>query len=188
MSSPRGQTLADLRTRFDGLSRRLAQAGDVLVAGRRDLIARAADRLAALQPESPPETPENPDEFAGCAIYAICATSVTDAVASRTFERCRRALQVGGTARSGFRHAAKAEAIDRIWRERERLFRDYAQAADKLAFIGGLPGIGTVTKHRLARRLGLIGIEGSGPARLHGGHAPRVGRAREVARLGRARG
>jgi hypothetical protein len=188
MLPDRGQTLADLRARFEGLSRRLAQAGDGLLAGRRDLIAQAADRLAALQPGPGGETPGNPDDFAGCAIYAICSTSVTDAVASRTFERCRRALQVGGTARAGFRHPAKAEAIDRIWRDRERLFRDYAQAADKLAFIGGIPGMGTVTKRRLARRLGLIGSEDGGSGHGRRGPALHARRGREISGIGRARG
>ncbi len=159
------RSLSDLRSRFDDLSRRLAQAGDGLVPGRRDLVARAADRLAALEPAGAPDQPATPDEFAGCAIYAICETSVTEAVAGRTFERCRRSLELGGTARAGFRHPGKADAIDRIWRERERLFRDYAQAADKLAFIGALPWMGPVTKRRLARRLGLEGAD-EAPARL----------------------
>ncbi len=154
-----GRTLVDLRDRLAGLGSRLDRAASTLQAERRDLLARAADRLAALQPEASPEAPATPDEFAGCAIFEICATSVTDAVATRTFERCRRALQGGGTARAGFRHPAKAEAIDRIWHERERLFRDYAEAADKLAFIGGLPWMGQVTKRRLARRLGLLAGE-----------------------------
>jgi hypothetical protein len=188
MLPDRGQTLADLRARFEGLSRRLAVAGDGLVAGRRDLIAQAADRLAALQPAPAGEAPETPDDFAGCAIYAICSTSVTDAVASRTFERCRRALQVGGTARAGFRHPAKAEAIDRIWRDRERLFRDYGQAADKLAFIGGIPGMGAVTKRRLARRLGLVEAEVGGTDHGRRGPAHHVRRAREIGGMGRARG
>lgn len=165
MTADRAQ-LADLRQRFDALSLRLAHAGEGLVGERRDLVARAAGRLAALAPEGAPERPGTADEFAGCAIYAICETSVTPAAATRTFERCRRALQLGGTARAGFRHPGKAEAIDRIWHERESLFRDYAQAADKLAFIGGLPWMGQVTKRRLARRLGLVEAEAGPEQRL----------------------
>lgn len=156
MPTTSGPFLAESRLRLERASRRLDDAGRGLVAGRRDLVARAAERLAALEVPLPAERPENPDDFAGAAIYAICGASVTEAVAVRTFERCRRALQGGGTARSGFRHPAKADAIDRIWHERERLFRDYARAADKLAFIADLPGIGAVTKHRLARHLGLL--------------------------------
>ncbi|HYF52850.1 MAG TPA: hypothetical protein VEA41_01165 [Salinarimonas sp.] len=158
-------SLVDWRRRLDAATRGLARAGGRVVPERRDLVIRAADRLAALAPADAPEAPETADDFAGCAIYAICETSVTDAVASRTFERCRRSLELGGTARAGFRHPGKADAIDRIWRERERLFRDYAQAADKLAFIGALPWMGPVTKRRLARRLGLEGAD-EAPARL----------------------
>ncbi len=156
MSPTSGTSLAQARLRLDEMARRLGEAGRGLVGDRRPLVSQAAQRLAALEPSRPAERPETPDDFAGAAIYEICGASVTDEVAARTFERCRRALQGGGTARAGFRHPTKADAIDRIWHERERLFRDYARAGDKLAFIAALPGIGTVTKHRLARRLGLV--------------------------------
>src|SRR3712207_2947350 len=79
--------------------------------------------------------PRDADAFARAAIFAICAASVTPAVAQRTCERCLRALASGSSARLGFRHPGKADAIDRIWRERHRLYRDYAASADKLAFL-----------------------------------------------------
>lgn len=154
----------DLVSRLAEASRRLAAAGDRIVPGRRHGLDEAARRLAALCPEPLPDRPATPDEFAGVAIHAICAASVNDAVAARTFERCRQVLQRGGTARVSFRHPSKADAIDRIWHERERLFRDYAEAADKLAFIGGLPWMGQVTKRRLARRLGLLAGEDAAAA------------------------
>ena len=65
----------------------------------------------------------------------------------------------GSTARVGFRHPAKAEAIDTIWRERESLFEDYKASADKLHYLATLPGIGPVTKHSLARRLGVYALQ-----------------------------
>ena len=106
---------------------------------------------------SGPETapPESADQFAQHVIEVICHASVTPSVGRRTFERCMRALDVGSTARVGFRHPAKAEAIDRIWRDRERLFEDYNASPDKLRFLATLPWIGPVTKHSLARRLGV---------------------------------
>lgn len=100
--------------------------------------------------------PETADEFAQYVIDTICHASVTPSVGRRTFERCMRALDFGSTARVGFRHPAKAEAIDMIWRERERLFDEYKASQDKLRFLATLPWIGPVTKHSLARRLGLI--------------------------------
>ena len=99
--------------------------------------------------------PETAEEFAQSVIATICHASVTPAVGRRTFERCMRTLELGATTRIGFRHPAKSAAIDQVWREREQLFRDYGASPDKLRFLGMLPGIGAVTKHSLARRLGL---------------------------------
>jgi hypothetical protein len=100
-------------------------------------------------------SPETADEFAQHVIDAICHASVTPSVGRRTFERCMRALSLGSTVRVGFRHPAKAEAIDMIWRERERLFDEYNASPDKLRFLAALPWVGPVTKHSLARRLGV---------------------------------
>jgi hypothetical protein len=104
--------------------------------------------------------PETADEFAQHVIEAICYASVTPAIGRRTFERCMRALSFGSTARVGFRHPAKAEAVDRIWRERERLFEEYTARPDKLRYLATLPWIGPVTKHSLARRLGIHAEQG----------------------------
>src|SRR5687768_8585908 len=83
-------------------------------------------------------SPETADEFAQHVIEAICHASVTPGVGRRTFERCMRALSLGSTARVGFRHPAKAGAIDRIWHEREHLFEDYNASPDKLRFLATL--------------------------------------------------
>jgi hypothetical protein len=104
--------------------------------------------------------PETADEFAQHVIEAICHASVTPSIGRRTFERCMRALSLGSTVRVGFRHPAKAEAIDRVWHERERLFEDYNGCPDKLRFLATLPWVGPVTKHSLARRLGIYAEHG----------------------------
>ncbi len=100
--------------------------------------------------------PETADEFAERVIWTICHASVTPSVGRSTYERCMRALSFGSTARVGFRHPGKAGAIDLIWSERERLFDEYTASSDKLGFLAALPWIGPVTKHSLARRLGLF--------------------------------
>jgi hypothetical protein len=105
-------------------------------------------------------SPETADEFAQHVIEAICHASVMPSVGRRTFERCMRALMLGSTARIGFRHPAKAEAIDKIWQEREHLFADYTASPDKLRFLAALPWVGPVTKHSLARRLGIYAEHG----------------------------
>jgi len=99
--------------------------------------------------------PETADEFAEQVIRTICHASVTPPVGRRTFERCMRALAFGSTTRLGFRHPGKADAIDRIWSERARLYDEYLTSSDKLAFLATLPWVGPVTKYALARRLGL---------------------------------
>ena len=103
--------------------------------------------------------PDSADAFAEAVILAICNASVTAGAGRRTFERCRVALRSGATARLGFRHPAKADAIDTIWRERHRLHREYQASADKLAYLWTLPWIGPVTRRSLARNLGLSADE-----------------------------
>jgi hypothetical protein len=100
--------------------------------------------------------PRDADEFARAVVRAICMASVTDSVGRRTYERCLRALTMGATSRLGFRHPGKAEAIDEIWGERHRLFREYRESNDKLTFLSNLPWIGPVTRRRLAWDLGLF--------------------------------
>lgn len=112
----------------------------------------ALHRGASNADDSAPDTAE---EFAQSVIATICHASVTPGVGRRTFERCMRALEFGSTSRVGFRHPAKATAIDQVWSEREQLFQEYTASPDKLRFLSRLPGIGPVTKHSLARRLGL---------------------------------
>ena len=109
----------------------------------------AGDGLAGFLP------PTGADAFARAAIRAICHASVAPPVGERAFERCLRALAFGATARAAFRHPGKAQAIDTIWRERERLAAALAEADDALAFLDTLPWIGPATRRRLAAELGL---------------------------------
>ncbi len=102
------------------------------------------------------EPPRSADAFAEAVILAICSASVTPAMGRRSFERCRMALLSGATARLGFRHPAKADAIDKVWRERHRLLREYRASADPFAYLATLPWIGPVTRRSLAQGLGLL--------------------------------
>jgi hypothetical protein len=99
--------------------------------------------------------PQDARAFAEAVIRAICGASVTPDVARRAYERCRRALELGATARMGFRHPGKAEAIDRIWRERETLYAAFVAADDQYAYLASLPWVGPVIQGRLAREFGL---------------------------------
>jgi hypothetical protein len=100
--------------------------------------------------------PQNAEDFARAVILTICQASVAPRVGRATYERCLRALNAESTVRLGFRHPGKADAVDLIWRERERYFRDYHASSDKFAFLSTLPWIGPVTRHSLAWRLGIL--------------------------------
>src|SRR3954465_15842980 len=95
--------------------------------------------------------PADAEDFARKAILAICEAGVSPSVGRRAYERCRRALDMGATVRMGFRHPGKADAIDRIWGDRARLYGAYLAAADKLAALDELPWIGPVTKRARAQ-------------------------------------
>jgi hypothetical protein len=110
------------------------------------------DLAFGAEPTGPPSTP---DAFARAAIFAVCEASVAPEFARRTYQRCMVALAAGATARLGFRHIGKAEAVDLIWRDRHQLYQGYLASADKLEFLDTLPWIGPVTRRRLARRLGV---------------------------------
>jgi hypothetical protein len=109
----------------------------------------------AAGPDASPVT--DADAFARAIILTICETGVPAWEGRRAFQRCRQAIGMGVTVRTVFRHAGKADAIDAIWRERERLFAAFRIADDKFAALMALPWIGAVTRHRLAQRLGLAG-------------------------------
>src|SRR3954465_13749545 len=110
--------------------------------------------------------PADAEDFARKALLAICEAGVSPSVGGRAYERCRprpgrgatarrgRALDMGATVRRGCRHPGKADAIDRIWRDRDRLYGAYLAASDKLAALDELPWIGPVTQPALARSLG----------------------------------
>ncbi len=119
------------------------------------LIARNSSAYEKLEAASP----GGAEAFAEAVILTICSAAVTEGVGLRTFERCMRALRSGGTARMGFRHPTKADAVDRIWRERQGYHRAYQASANRRRYLETLPGIGPSTARALAQRLGLAGAD-----------------------------
>ena len=99
--------------------------------------------------------PSDADAFAHAVILAICQAGLAEWEGRRLFRRCRSAIEAGVTVRTVFRHAGKAAAIDRIWRDRADLFAAFQAAEDRRDMLAGLPWIGAVTARRLADRLGI---------------------------------
>lgn len=98
--------------------------------------------------------PADADEFALEAIFVICNSGMKHTVAQGIFDRIMPRLRNGGSAHETFGHKGKSDAIDFIWRERERLLGEYRAAPDKLAFCENLPWIGGITKYHLAKNFG----------------------------------
>lgn len=107
------------------------------------------------------EWPENISEpvaaadFAERAIYVICNSGMRFTVAGPIFAKCMTALRNGRSATEFFGHPGKGPAIDQIWRRRVEYFDGYRGAIVKLDFLETLPWIGPVTKHHLAKNLGI---------------------------------
>lgn len=99
--------------------------------------------------------PVNADEFAREAIFVICNSGMRFTVAQGIFDRVMPALKAGKSAGAGFGHPKKVEAIDYIWRNRERLFKAFTADPDKLAYCATLPHIGPITKYHLAKNFGV---------------------------------
>jgi hypothetical protein len=99
--------------------------------------------------------PVDAADFAGEAIWVICCSGMKFSVARIIQERVNSALDAGQPVFEVFKHAHKARAIETIHAERERLFREFLAAEDKLAYCETLPHIGSITKFHLARNFGV---------------------------------
>jgi len=97
----------------------------------------------------------NAEVFALQAIWVILATGLKEQSARIIEERVWTALNDGGQVDTVFHHKGKAKAIEFIWRNKEKLFREFNNTEDKLEYLATLPWIGNITKFHLAKNLGL---------------------------------
>ncbi len=86
--------------------------------------------------------------------WVVLNSGMKNQVAERIWARVRPAVESGGSASAVFGHEGKARAIDAVYRNRERLLKDYMEAQDKIAFLRSLPWIGPITCWHLAKNFG----------------------------------
>lgn len=98
--------------------------------------------------------PDSPEDFALEVIYVICNSGMKHKVAVGIFERCKSAVLEGQPVINYFGHQGKAAAIEVIWRDRARLYAEYAAAPDKVAYAETLPWIGKITAYHVAKNFG----------------------------------
>lgn len=101
------------------------------------------------------QPPRTDEDFAREVIFVICNSGMRATVALGIFQRCMGALERGDHIQTAFRHPGKSAAIATVWSQRSKLFEEYEQATDKLAFLRSLPWIGDITKYHLAKNFGL---------------------------------
>jgi len=95
------------------------------------------------------------DTFAFEASWVIISSGIKNQVARKIELRFSAGLKKGQSALVTIGHKGKAQAIDYIITNRARLFREYQNADDKIAFLETLPWVGPTTKYHLAKNLGI---------------------------------
>lgn len=99
--------------------------------------------------------PEDAEDFALEVIFVICNSGMKNTIARQIYDRVATALKEGRSASEKFGHKGKAQAIDRIWRDRAEYFRGFQRSLDKLTYCGNLPWIGNITKYHVAKNFGV---------------------------------
>ncbi len=102
------------------------------------------------------KTPETAEDFAGEVIWVILCSGMKEQVARIIQTRVWAAIKAGKPVKGNvLGKSGKAAAVDTIWHDRERLFRAFQIANDKVEFSLTLPWIGNITKWHLAKNLGV---------------------------------
>lgn len=99
--------------------------------------------------------PADADFFGSETIFVICNSGMKFEIARKIFIKVMAALKAGQSSSTAFGHAGKTAAIDKIWRDREQLLKDFLAAPDRMAFLAALPWIGGITKFHLAKNFGV---------------------------------
>lgn len=116
-------------------------------------VAGYADEIERSQTVKPPKTAK---DFIRAAIWVILCSGMKEQIARIIERRVWAAIDAGKPVKGNvLGKSSKADAIDTIWRDRERLFREWQQAANKVEFCRSLPWIGKITKWHLAKKLGV---------------------------------
>jgi hypothetical protein len=94
------------------------------------------------------------DSFARQALWVILCSGFKEQAARVIEAKIYKALRQGKSI-DNIGHKSKAKAIKYILDNKERLFKEYRAAEDKIEFLKSLPWIGDITKYHLAKNLGI---------------------------------
>src|ERR1700743_736787 len=88
------------------------------------------------------------------AIWVILNSGMKEQIARMIWERIRFAMNENIDISKAFGHKGKVSAIKHLINNHDRLFSEYQQSEDKIAYLQTIPFIGGITKYHLAKNLG----------------------------------
>jgi hypothetical protein len=98
--------------------------------------------------------PDTADEFMWQYIWVVLSAGMKNQIARIIEQRIVEAYNTGKPIGSIFNHKGKVKAIEYMIANHDKVFEDYLQTTDRLAFLESLPFIGKITKYHLAKNLG----------------------------------
>jgi hypothetical protein len=93
-------------------------------------------------------------DFRDEAIWVILNSGMKEQIARQIWKRIQDARETGRDISEVFGHTGKVGAIKYITANCGKLFSDYVDASDKIAFLKTIPFIGGITCYHLAKNLG----------------------------------
>lgn len=90
--------------------------------------------------------------------WVVINSGMKNQIAEKIWDRVRPVVTNEGSAASVFGHKGKAAAIDRVWKNRHKLFAEFERLendAARLLWMRGLPWIGLITQYHLAKNYGM---------------------------------
>lgn len=98
--------------------------------------------------------PDTADEFMWQYIWVVISSGMKNQVARIIEQRIAEAYNMKWAISTVFNHKGKVKAIEYMIANHDKLFEEYLEADNKLAFLKSLSYIGDITKYHLAKNLG----------------------------------
>ena len=86
--------------------------------------------------------------------WVVLNSGMKNTIAHQIWRKVRPIVLNGHSAHLVFGHKGKADAINYVWANKDRLFAEYQSAIDKIAYLRSLPWIGNITCWHLAKNYG----------------------------------
>ena len=86
--------------------------------------------------------------------WVVLNSGMKNQIARKIYNRILEAWKTGKRTQDVFKHKGKANAIEYVFRERDKLLKEYLKSEDKIEYLKTLPWIGPITCYHLAKNFG----------------------------------